>query len=338
MRKYKCISNNCFKEEDFHIEPIRYEDRFEIMTIRNEQLYHLRQAKPLTREEQDNYFNSVVNALFDQEKPSQILFSFFENGEFIGYGGLVHINWIDKNAEISFVMKTALQKENFSKYWSSYLQLIERVAFNELNFHKIFTYAFDLRPHLYSTLESCQYKEEARLKEHCFFDGNFIDVVYHSKINTTLRIRKPNESDLMLYFDWANDKSVRKNSYQSNKISLEQHSQWFLNKLKDDSCFMYLFENHIGNPIGQVRIQKQNEFEAIIGISNDEKHRGKGYATKMLILATRVFLEKNPNYIINAYIKVENTASKKVFQKAGFNLKEMVYYEGFSSFHYIISK
>lgn len=338
MRVYKCLHTNRFQFDDFHIEPIRHEDRLEIMTIRNEQLYHLRQAKPLTIEDQDNYFNSVVNALFNQENPSQLLFSLFEKNEFIGYGGLVHINWIDKNAEISFVMKTALEKENFSKYWSNYLKLIEQVAFNDLNFHKIFTYAFDLRPHLYDVLESCQFKEEARLKEHCFFEGNFLDVVYHSKINTNISFRKPTENDLELYFDWANDKNVRMNSYQSNEISLEQHSQWFLNKLKDDSCFMYLFENHIGNPIGQVRIQKQNEQEAVIGISNDEKHRGKGYATKMLVAATENFLNENPSCLVNAFIKVENTASEKAFQKAGFKLKEIVNYEGFSSFHYIISK
>ncbi|BCY28674.1 GNAT family N-acetyltransferase [Flavobacterium okayamense] len=338
MRVYKCLHTNRFQFGDFYIEPIRHEDRLEIMTIRNEQLYHLRQAKPLTIEDQDNYFNTVVDALFNQEKPSQLLFSFFEKDEFIGYGGLVHINWIDKNAEISFVMKTALEKKNFSKYWSNYLKLIEQLAFNDLNFHKIFTYAFDLRPHLYEVLESCQFNEEARLKEHCFFEGSFLDVVYHSKINTNISFRKPTANDLKLYFDWANDKNVRMNSYQSNEISLEQHSQWFLNKLNDDSCFMYLFENHIGNPIGQVRIQKQNEQEAIIGISNDEKHRGKGYATKMLIAATENFLNENSSCLVNAFIKVENTASEKAFQKAGFKLTEIVNYEGFSSFHYIISK
>ena len=80
--------------------------------------------------------------MFEQEKPNQLLFSFLENGKFIGYGGLVHINWLDKNAEISFVMKTELEKEYFSIYWSNYLSLIEKVAFETLNFHKIFTYAF----------------------------------------------------------------------------------------------------------------------------------------------------------------------------------------------------
>lgn len=185
MRAYKCISTQVFKNEGFSIVPIRDEDKYAILKIRNEQIYHLRQAKPLTVETQENYFATVVSGLFEKENPNQLLFSFFENEEFIGYGGLVHINWIDKNAEISFVMKTELEQDYFIKYWSNYLKLIEQVAFKALNFHKIYVYAFDLRPHLYKALELSGYYEEARLKEHCFFDGKFIDVVIHSKIAYT---------------------------------------------------------------------------------------------------------------------------------------------------------
>ena len=335
MRKYKCLTNNTFEANGFHIEPLRDEDKYAILEIRNQQLYHLRQAEPLTKEKQENYFSTVVASLFDQEKPNQILFSFFENNDFIGYGGLVHINWMDKNAEISFVMKTELEKDFFSKYWSNYLTLIEKLAFSELNFHKIFTYAFDLRPHLYEVLEHNGFKEEARLKEHCFFDGKHLDVVYHAKINRTLTFRKANENDMLLYFNWTNDASVRENSYQSGTISLENHQNWFLNKIKDTSCSMLVFENHLGIPVGQIRIQKTDENTAIIGISNDENHRGKGYASQMIRIASENFLENNPNITISAYIKLENTASEKAFKKAGFELDTVLNYENIPSFHYI---
>ena len=128
-----------------------------------------------------NYFDNVIAKLFEQEKPNQILFSFLKNGECIGYGGLVHINWIDSNAEISFIMDTALEKTFFDFHWSSYLSLIEQVAFKALKFHKIFTYAFDLRPHLYPMLIKNGFEEDARLAEHCYFEGKFIDVLIHAK-------------------------------------------------------------------------------------------------------------------------------------------------------------
>lgn len=185
MKSYKCLTSQIVEFDNFKIVPLRYEDRYDILKWRNEQIYHLRQSKSLTVEDQENYFNTIVDKLFDQEQPNQILFSFLENDACIGYGGLVHINWIDKNAEISFIMNTKLEKDNFHTNWTKYLSLIEKVAFEDLKFHKIFTYAFDLRPHLYLALQNSNYIEETRLKEHCFFDGKYIDVVIHSKINRT---------------------------------------------------------------------------------------------------------------------------------------------------------
>ena len=181
MKSYAVLNHQIFEFENYKITPIRYEDRFYIMKWRNEQMYHLRQNKVLTLENQENYFDTVVNTLFDQEKPSQILFSFIQDEICIGYGGLVHINWMDKNAEISFLMNTDLEKDNFQKYWSIFLNLIEQVAFEDLKLHKITTYAFDLRTKLYSVLENSGFNKEAVLKNHCFFNSEYIDVVIHSK-------------------------------------------------------------------------------------------------------------------------------------------------------------
>lgn len=184
MNSYKAIDKQKFSIGRYDIIPIRYEDRMHILRWRNEQVYHLRQDRPLTEEDQDHYFNTVVNTLFNQEQPDQLLFSYLEDNVCIGYGGLVHMNWIDKNAEISFIMNTILEKEHFSTHWKTFLKLIEQVAFNQLKFHKIFTYAFDLRPHLYASIEESGFIKEAILKEHYFFNGDYKDVIIHSKFNT----------------------------------------------------------------------------------------------------------------------------------------------------------
>lgn len=179
---YKCLHKQIFSDDCYSIVPIRMKDRFEIMKWRNEQIYHLRQDKPLTKEEQDGYFNTVVKAIFDEERPNQLLFSYMVDNKCIGYGGLVHINWVDKNAEISFIMETSLEKEFFQFHWTKYLKLIEELAFQELSFHKIFVFAFDLRPHLYKAIENAGFVKEAVLKEHCLFQGEYKDVIIHSKI------------------------------------------------------------------------------------------------------------------------------------------------------------
>ena len=184
MPTYKILNKQVFTSGKYSLIPIRIEDRFKIMTWRNEQLYHLRQRNALTESDQNSYFENVISKLFDQIEPNQLLFSYLENNECIGYGGLVHINWIDMNAEISFIMDTTLEKGFFNFHWNNFLRLIEEIAFEELNLHKITTYAFDLRPHIYLLFEEAGFKKEAVLKEHCYFDEKYIDIVIHGKINT----------------------------------------------------------------------------------------------------------------------------------------------------------
>ena len=183
MANYICLQQQEQHLGDYSIVPLRYEDRFSIMKWRNEQIYHLRQARPLTEDDQQRYFDNVVSKLYDNPKPDQILFSYLEKGVCIGYGGLVHINWIDRNAEISFIMDTRLEKDHFAEHWSNYLTMLKEVSFSDLNMHKIYTYAFDLRPHLYNTLEANGFVREATLKEHCLFEGEYKDVVIHSFLN-----------------------------------------------------------------------------------------------------------------------------------------------------------
>ena len=181
---YKVLTKQKFSKGEYSIVPIRFEDRYNIMKWRNEQIYHLRQDKFLTKENQDKYFNDIVSVLFEQEQPNQILFSYLKDNKCIGYGGLVHINWIDKNAEISFIMDTNLENDFFEFHWSTFLKLIEKVAFMEIDLHKLFVFAFNLRPHLYNVLENNNYFKDAVLKEHCFIENCYKDVVIHSKIKT----------------------------------------------------------------------------------------------------------------------------------------------------------
>ena len=181
---YKVSTKQTFNKGNLSIVPIRMEDRYSILQWRNEQIFHLRQSKPLTKEDQDTYFNTVVASLFSQEHPSQILFSYLDGDTCIGYGGLVHINWLDQNAEISFITNTSIKKEKYTFHMSTFLGLIEEVAFSELSFHKLFTYAFDVRPYIYPILEKNGFIKEAILKEHCYFNGDFLDVIIHSKFNS----------------------------------------------------------------------------------------------------------------------------------------------------------
>lgn len=320
MERYNVLNQQVFRSKNYSLVPIRFEDKYSIMKWRNEQIYHLRQDKPLTKEVQNQYFNNVVSKLFEQEQPNQILFSYLKDNKCIGYGGLVHINWIDKNAEISFLMDTSIEKDYFEFHWTTYLSLLEIVAFEEMELHKIFTYAFDLRPKLYSSLENRRFKKEAVLNEHSLFDGKFIDVLIHSKFNPYLSLREATKDDLEITFKWANDKSIRAYAYNQNQIDRDTHTKWFLSRLNSNFCKYYLLEENNKKIAGSIRFDIDSDKpSAKINYLIDPKFTGKGYGTYLLERGISKLLNTNPKIDnIYGFVLKENNASIRIFEKLKF--------------------
>ena len=318
MRHYKNLSKQEFFFQSFSITPIRDCDKWIIMNTRNEQMFHLRQKEPLKKVDQELYFNNVVSNLFEQNQPNQLLFSFLENNEFIGYGGLVHIDWGKKTAEISFIMLTQLEKDFFSKYWTIFLKLLEIVAFEELHFDSIFTYAYDLRPYLYPALEKSGFSLSNRLVNEIEINGIPKDVLIHTKTNPKLYFRIANSCDKDLIYEWANEPIVRENSFQSEIINYKNHCEWFDKTLKNEDVLMLLFYNELQKNIGLVRFQKLNNNEAVISISIDVSERGKGNAQIILLKSVNFYKEFSDKISIIAYIKPTNNSSIKLFKKGGF--------------------
>ncbi|GGG80088.1 hypothetical protein GCM10007415_10570 [Parapedobacter pyrenivorans] len=334
---YKVLGSNMFKYGGYAIVPIRFQDRYDIMRWRNEQIYHLRQERPLTEEDQNRYFSSVVAKLFVQEQPNQILFSYLDNGHCVGYGGLVHINWLDRNAEISFIMATSLEKDYFHKHWGIYLEMLEAVAFEELGLHKIYTYAFDVRPHLYEAIEVVGYKKEAVLPEHCYFDGDYKDVVIHAKISNKVSIRRAVESDASVTHEWANDEASRQNSFSSEPIPLEAHCNWWTAKMNDPNAFYFVGEIG-GSPASIIRFdKKKGGTNFIIGINMAPKFRGQGLSHQFLTAACHEVFKANDSSI-EAYIKPKNLPSIKSFEKAGFRLVKKILVDGSPALKYELAK
>jgi RimJ/RimL family protein N-acetyltransferase len=314
--KYKVLSIEIVSEQGFSLVPIRFEDRIPIMKWRNEQIYHLRQKEPLTVEGQDKYYREYVASLFEQDAPENLLFSYLKDGVCIGYGGLVHINWTDRNAEISFIIDTELENSEFHQHWGRYLKLLAKIAFDGLHLHKIYTYAFDIRPKLFPAVEAAGFEREAILKEHFLFNGNYYDVVYHARISTRCSMRDAVASDAELTFSWANDPETRANSFSSGSIDFGEHLQWWNEKMESPSAKYFIGE--LGTQVlGLVRFDVKEDF-SVIGITVAPEVRGLGYAKIMLEVACKRYfsLFSKPVW---AWIKEENHASIKAFERTGFN-------------------
>lgn len=324
--RYKIINTESYSDGAYSLIPIRYEDRNEIMKWRNEQIFHLRQKELLTKELQDKYFEEVISKLFEEDEPTQLLFSFLKDNVLIGYGGLVHIDWGNKNAEISFIMATELQEKYFKNTWIAYLNLLYKYAFEDLNLHKVYTYAFDVRPHLYGALEDGGLQFEARLKEQVFFEREFKDVIIHGKVNPIILdknkfyLRIVNINDMETLYHWVNDSTVRSNSFDVNTVQLNDHINWFKSKLNSDNTKMFILQNlGINTPLGQIRLDYlKDENIWLLSYSLNRFYRGQGLGTIMLDLVKETSAKKK----IRALVKSKNIGSIKALQKANFKLIE----------------
>ena len=185
-RKYGFLASNKYCSNKYCLVPLREQDMESIRKWRNEQIYALRQKKILTKDEQHNYFSQVVMKSFSEDKPECILFSFLTNHTCIGYGGLVHIDWKSKIAELSFIVDTDryTNKNLYESDFNSFLTLIFEIVFKELKFKKLFTETYDFRLYHIEILENFGFKEEKRIKGQVKRNGRFVDSVFHVHDNS----------------------------------------------------------------------------------------------------------------------------------------------------------
>ena len=162
------------------IRPIHWEDREHIRRWRNAQIDVLRQAEPLSVVEQDRYFLEVVAPQLEMAHPPQILWAFEEDGVLIGYGGLVHIQWADRRAEVSFLTDEArLAPETFTRDWNGFLSLLASTASDALGFHKLTTETYEIRPLVIDILESNGFVREGTHPDHHRVDGRWVASLSH---------------------------------------------------------------------------------------------------------------------------------------------------------------
>ena len=166
----------------YELTSIRMEDAETIMKWRNEQMSALRQSAPLTTSEQKNYFDNVVKPGLSQKQPDLILLRFTFENSLIGYGGLVHIDWENQRAEVSFLLETERGKDTFQygRDCSVFLNLLMRCAFDTLDLNKIYTYSYSHRSFHVNAVEASGFRRDGVLREDTKVDGEWVDAVIAS--------------------------------------------------------------------------------------------------------------------------------------------------------------
>ena len=161
----------------YKLRTIENNDLEAIRKMRNAQTKILRQVKPISYNEQQEYFSKI------HKDNSQILFAIEDEvEEMIGYCGLVNINYVYSTAEISFITIKSECNVEYSKIFLFILNSLSDFAFNSLGLNKIWTETYGFRTNHISILEQFGMVKEGVLREHVFKDGERHNSIIHSKL------------------------------------------------------------------------------------------------------------------------------------------------------------
>ena len=133
-----------------------------------------------------------------------------------------------------------------------------------------------------------------------------------------LVLREAAKGDCELYFQWVNEAAVRQNALDQEPIKRENHEEWFPSRLASDKALLYVAQ--VGTEaVGQIRFEEKSIGQYVLSYSIDQHHRGKGLAKPLLLAGVdRLTRVLRKSFEIIAEVRLENSASIRALQKAGF--------------------
>ncbi len=163
--------------------------------------------------------------------------------------------------------------------------------------------------------------------------GNGASILRNLVAIGPLRSRPADLDDANLLWEWVNDPDVRASAFESSFIKLKDHIKWYKNKLRDKNSLILIISNYQNIPIAQVRFEYDGN-DTIVDFSISKKYRGKGLASEVLALGLGA-LPKNDNWHnIKAYVKSNNLASQKTFDKLNFARGGITSYKSYEALTY----
>lgn len=134
-----------------------------------------------------------------------------------------------------------------------------------------------------------------------------------------MKFRCATPADSSLIYNWRVDPVSAENSVQKEFFSFEDHQQWYQAKLADPLCAIFLFhfcDSDENQPLGVVRMDGGTEHTRM-SIIVSPQFRRQGLAARMIRQITLHWRAEHPEPIL-AIVKKDNVASRKAFERSGF--------------------
>jgi UDP-2,4-diacetamido-2,4,6-trideoxy-beta-L-altropyranose hydrolase len=152
-----------------------------------------------------------------------------------------------------------------------------------------------------------------------------------------LRLRPAREEDAPMLWEWANDPVVRTASFSPACIPWEDHVAWFAEKLRSKLCLMLIAEDG-DTPTGQIRFDSRPDGAFEVDVSIASAKRGQGFASELISLGVQWFLSKKRGARFHAFVRPENRASVRAFERADFKRNGIEQVRGNEAIHLVYEK
>lgn len=179
--RYAIIRREFIKKNELILRSIAPNDIEPIRQWRNTQMDVLRQSTPISPADQQRYFETHVWPEMDSLTPKQLLFAIEVKEKLIGYGGLVHICWQDRRAEVSFLLDTKLEamSNQRNEVFKCFLALMAELTFIDIDLYRLWTETYETRVAHIHALEASGFELEGCLKKHVIVQGIRVDSLIH---------------------------------------------------------------------------------------------------------------------------------------------------------------
>ena len=127
---------------------------------------------PHTMNATENFVNSVLEGKSDQKG---FVIAHRESEEYIGQIDLFKFDW--KNRSVEFGIVIGKQENQCKGYGSEAILLLQEFVFDRLNLNRLQLQVHDFNQKAYHSYSKCGFKEEGRLRQKYYINGQYCDSV-----------------------------------------------------------------------------------------------------------------------------------------------------------------
>ncbi len=132
-----------------------------------------------------------------------------------------------------------------------------------------------------------------------------------------VRLRPMTIADRERVFAWRNHPDIVERSSSRRSVSVDEHDAWFGRILTLSQSIPYIVEAD-GQPIGQVRFDREGESLCLITAYLDPPSTGRGLGVTAIRIGCLEVQQRWPGIRIVAFVREDNAMGLTAFRKAGF--------------------